>query len=59
MEPMEIMLFPLVMEQTRLFETPVQQEEKGLELSLVDLQLSLQVTRMPTAISIFRCFITM
>ena len=53
------MLFPLVMEQTRLFETLVQQEEKGLELSLVDLQLRLQVTRMPTAISIFRCFITM
>ena len=41
MEPMEIMLFPLVMEQTRLFETPVQQEEKGLELSLIDLQLKL------------------
>jgi len=59
MEPMEIMLFPLVMEQMRLFETPVQQEEKGLELSLVDLQLRLQVTRMPAAISIFRCFITM
>ena len=63
MEQPEIKFCSPEMEQTGLFWGPVQEEDQGLDGFLGDLQFSLasgtacehQVTRIATAISVFRC----